>query len=336
MKRALITGISGQDGAYLSQYLIGRGYKVFGTVRRVSSPTNLWRLSAFNLLNTIDLIPADMTDPGSILRALQIARPDEVYNLAAQSFVKASFEMPGATAQVDALGVLNVLEAVRLTLPQARLYMASSSEMWGNNLATINDEDATLLPASPYGVSKVFGHHLARIYREGYGMYVVSGILTNHNSPMRGLEFASRKITNYVGQLFVGRAKNKLQLGNLEPLRENGYAPAYVEAMWLMLQQKTPDDFVIATGDGRSVKQFIDRAFSIIGEDWNDHVEVVTSEIRPLDIDRVVGDPRKAKEILGWQHPISHDELVQIMVHADINRWKRYVKGETFPWDVLP
>ncbi len=336
MKRALITGTSGQCGSFLAKSLLNKGYQVSGTVRRVSSPTNLWRLAELQILDRVHLIPADMTDAGSLLNAIRLCHPHEIYNLAAQSFVHASFQMPQATTDVDALGLVRLLDAIRSINPDIRVYQASSSEIYGAaGEHLLLDENSPKIPNSPYATAKLYAFHTARLYREAYGMFVVNGILFNNDSSLRGQEFVSRRISNYVGRLAVGLAKEKLALGNLNAIRDFGFAPSYMDVAWRMLQQDKPDDYVVATGIGHSVQDFAKAAFAHIGEDWQRHVEISDAQKRPLDVPRLVGCAEKARLKLDWQSQVSFGELVTIMVEADIQRWQRYKRGENFPWDVI-
>jgi GDPmannose 4,6-dehydratase len=331
-KVALITGITGQDGALLAKFLLDKGYEVYGTFRRASSP-NFWRLQALGIETKVNLIPADVTDMASILEAIKFARPDEVYHLAAQSFVGASFETPVATSMITGIGTVNVLEAVRQTDPSIKVYFAATSELYGNTRfqGKINEE-TPFNPASPYAVAKLFGYYMTKVYREGYKMFAVSGILFNHESEYRGLEFVTRKISNGVAKIYLGLS-NELKLGNLDAKRDWGYAPEYVEAMWLMLQQDKPEDFVIATGEAHSVREFVEEAFSYVGLDWTKYVKVDKAFMRPVDVNVLVGDYSKAKQKLGWEPRTPFKELVRKMVRADIERWQRWLNGEKVPFD---
>jgi GDPmannose 4,6-dehydratase len=331
MKRALITGITGQDGAYLAKFLLEKGYEVFGTYRRLSTP-NFWRLQYLNILQKVNLIPADLIDFGSIVDAIKISEPDEIYNLAAQSFVGASFEQPVATGDVTGLGVTRILEAIRQINPQIKFYQASTSEMYGNSSDEPLNENSPFAPVSPYATAKLYGYWMTRIYREAYGVFACNGILFNHESPLRGLEFVTRKISNGVAKIYLGIEK-ELKLGNLETKRDWGYAPDYVESMWLMLQQREPDDFVIATNESHSVKEFAEKAFEVVGLDWQKYVKIDKRFLRPIDVPSLRGDFSKAKKKLGWEPRIKFDKLVKIMVHEDISRWERWLKGERFAWD---
>jgi GDPmannose 4,6-dehydratase len=331
MKNVLITGITGQDGAYLAKFLLDKGYEVYGTYRRLSTP-NFWRLQYLNIFEKINLIPADLLDSASIFEAIKISNPDEIYNLAAQSFVGASFEQPVATGEITALGVIRILEAIREIDPQIRFYQASTSELYGGENLQSQNEETPFRPASPYGAAKLYGHWITRIYREGYGIFACNGILFNHESPLRGLEFVTRKISNAVAKIALGLEK-ELRLGNIETRRDWGFAPEYVESMWLMLQQKEPDDYVIATGETHTVKEFVQEAFKFVGLDWQDYVKIDKRFFRPLDVNYLQGDPTKAKKKLGWKPKVKFRELVKIMVKEDLQRWERWQRGERFPWD---
>lgn len=331
MKKALITGITGQDGAYLSDFLLQKGYSVFGTYRRTSTP-NFWRLHYLNIFDKVKLVPLDLIDSGSIIEALRIAEPDELYNLAAQSFVAASFQQPVATAEVTGLGVTRILEAIRLISPHTRYYQASTSELYGNGTYEAYTEITKFQPSSPYAAAKLYAYWLTRIYREGYGIFATNGILFNHESPIRGLEFVTRKISNAVAKIKLG-LETHIELGNLDAKRDWGYAPEYVESMWLMLQQDHPDDFVIATNEAHSVSEFAELAFAVVGLDWRDHVRSDAKYQRPVDVNSLRGDYSKAQWALGWQPNVKFNELVRLMVEEDLNRWTRWLNGERFYWD---
>ncbi|MBS3067621.1 GDP-mannose 4,6-dehydratase [Candidatus Micrarchaeota archaeon] len=331
MKSALITGITGQDGAYLAKFLLDKGYKVFGTYRRLSTP-NFWRLFAVDVYDKVTLIPAELIDSASLTEALKVSEPDEVYHLAAQSFVGASFEQPVGTGQVTGIGVARLLEAIRSFDPKIKTYQASTSELYGNNKKEAQNEETTFSPASPYSAAKLYGYWMTRIYREGYKMFCSNGILFNHESPIRGLEFVTRKITNAVSRISLGLQK-KLVLGNLDAKRDWGYAPDYVEGMHMILQHHEPEDFVFATGEAHSVRDFVEKAFAVVDLDWHKYVETDQRCKRPLDVNHLCGDYSKAKEHLGWKPKVKFDELVKIMTKADVERWTRWQKGEVFPWD---
>jgi GDPmannose 4,6-dehydratase len=318
MKSALITGITGQDGPYLAEFLLKKGYKVAGTVRRLSTP-NMENIR--ELTDKIRLFSADLLDQGSLTDAIRQSEPDEVYNLAAQSFVKASWDQPVLTGEFTAIGVTRVLQAIRAVNPKIKFYQASSSEMFGKVTESPQKETTIFHPRSPYGVAKVYGHYITVNYRESYGMFACSGILFNHESPRRGIEFVTRKITNAVARIKLG-LQEKLELGSLEPKRDWGFSGDYVEAMWLMLQQEKPDDYVIATGENHSVREFVEEAFKVVGiTDWQKYVISNKKEhVRPAEVDYLIGDYSKAKRILGWEPKTSFKELVKMMVEADLKR----------------
>jgi GDPmannose 4,6-dehydratase len=318
MKSALITGITGQDGPYLAEFLLKKGYKVAGTVRRLSTP-NVENIK--DIADKIELYSADLLDQGSLTDAIKKCEPDEVYNLAAQSFVKASWDQPVLTGEFTAIGVTRVLEAIRTVNPKIKFYQASSSEMFGKVTETPQKETTRFHPRSPYGVAKVYGHYITLNYRESYGMFACSGILFNHESPRRGIEFVTRKITNAVARIKLGK-QDKLELGSLEPKRDWGFSGDYVEAMWLMLQQEEPDDYVIATGENHSVKEFVQEAFNVAGiENWEKYVVSNNPKhTRPAEVDYLIGDASKARNVLGWTPKTSFKELVKMMVEADLKR----------------
>lgn len=318
MKKALITGITGQDGAYLAQFLLKKGYRVYGAFRR-SSTVNLERLEYLGITDQVELVPLDLLDLGSIIRVLERVQPDEVYNLAAQSFVAVSFDQPVATGQITGLGAVNVLEAIRTVNPKIKFYQASSSEMFGKVQTVPQNEQTPFYPRSPYAAAKVYAHWMTVNYREAYGLFACSGILFNHESPLRGLEFVTRKITHGVARIKCGLAK-ELRLGNLEAQRDWGYAGDYVEAMWLMLQQVHPDDYVIATGEAHSVREFAARAFACAGLNWEDYVVADPQFMRPADVELLVGDASKARRVLGWKPKTTFEQLVEMMVKADLRR----------------
>ena len=314
MRRALITGITGQDGSYLSELLLRNGYEVFGLVRR-SSSVNYDRLGP--LQDQVKLIPGDLLDSSSLISAIQIAQPDEVYNLAAQSFVPTSWNQPVLTSEFTALGVTRMLEAIRTVNPKTRFYQASSSEMFGMVNESPQRESTRFYPRSPYGVAKLYGHWMTVNYRESYGMYAVSGILFNHESPRRGLEFVSRKVTYAAARIGLG-LQQKLKMGNLDAKRDWGYAGDYVAAMWLMLQQDKPEDFIIATGESHSVRELVEIAFSHVGLDYRDYVEIDPALYRPAEVDHLRGDFTKARAILGWKPGMPFANLVRLMVDCDL------------------
>ncbi len=313
-KKALVTGITGQDGSYLAELLLEKGYEVHGLVRR-SSSFNTWRID--HVRDQLVLHYGDLVDQNSLLRALEAVGPDEVYNLAAQSHVKVSFEMPEYTTDVTAIGVLRVLDAVRDLGLRTRVYQAGSSEMFGLVRETPQSERTPFHPRSPYAVSKVYGHWMSVNYRESYGMHVSNGILFNHESPRRGENFVTRKITMAVAAIKQGRA-GELRLGNLDAKRDWGYAKDYVEAMWRMLQQDEPDDYVVATGETHSVREFCEQAFACVGLDWKDFVKVDPKYFRPAEVDVLLGDASKAGRVLGWQPRVTFRELARLMVEADL------------------
>jgi GDPmannose 4,6-dehydratase len=315
-KRAIITGITGQDGSYLAELLLDKGYEVTGIVRRLSA-ANFWRIE--HLLDRVTLRPADLLDQLSLIRVVQDVRPQEFYNLAAMSFVPASWDQPLLTGEFNSQGVTRVLEAIRQVDPGIRIYQASSSEMYGRVREVPQTEMTPFYPRSPYGVSKVFGHYITVNYRESYGIYAVSGILFNHESPRRGIEFVTRKVTDGVARIKLGLATS-LGLGNLEACRDWGFAGDYVRAMWLMLQQDTADDYVIATGVSHSVRQLVESAFSHAGLDWQQHVKIDPAFLRPAEVDHLIGDASKARNVLGWVPELSFEKLVAMMVDADIER----------------
>jgi GDPmannose 4,6-dehydratase len=312
-KRALITGITGQDGSYLAELLLDQGYKVIGLHRR-SSTVTFERIS--HLTDRLTLVPADLLDESSMIRVLRDHRPTEVYNLAAQSFVQTSFAQPLLTGDVTGLGVTRLLDAILLVDPSIRFYQASSSEMFGKVLEVPQTERTPFYPRSPYGVAKVYGHWITVNYRESYGMHASSGILFNHESPRRGLEFVTRKVTFSAAAIKLGLQKS-VSLGNLESQRDWGYAPDYVRAMWLMLQQDEPGDYVVSTGETHSVRELCQIAFDQVDLNWEDHVVVDEQFFRPAEVDLLIGDPSKAAAKLGWKPAVSFEELIRMMVDAD-------------------
>ena len=319
MPKALITGITGQDGSYLAEFLIKQGYEVLGMVRRTST-INFDRIRHFQ--DQVTLVQGDLLDQVSLLNILEEHKPDEVYNLAAQSFVPTSWTQPVLTGEFTALGVTRILDAVRLIDPKIRFYQASSSEMFGKVREVPQRESTPFYPRSPYGVAKVYGHWITINYRESYDLFACSGILFNHESPRRGLEFVTHKITNAVARIKLG-IDSELRLGNLDARRDWGYAPDYVRAMWLMLQQEGPDDYVIATGETHSVQEFCEEAFKFVDLDWREYVVQDERFMRPAEVDLLVGDPSKAGGLLGWEPTVTFAELVRVMVDADIEALKR-------------
>jgi len=335
MRRALITGITGQDGAYLAKLLLEKGYEVFGSYRRLST-ANFWRLEYLEISQRVNLVPIELTDTNSVIEALRLSEPNEIYHLAAQSFVEASFETPVATGDFTGLSLTRIIETVRQTCPDARFYFAATSEMFGEAFALGGDrplrESDVFCPMSPYAAAKLYAYWITRIYRSAYKIFAVCGILFNHESPLRGLEFVTRKITNEVAKISLGLSK-RLNLGNLDARRDWGYAPEYVESMWLMLQQKEPDDYVVATGEAHSVKEFARKAFEKVGLDWQEYVVPDKRFIRPLDVPSLVGDCTATEKRLGWKPTVKFDRLVELMMNEDLDRWRRWSKGERFPWD---
>ena len=313
-RRALVTGITGQDGSYLAEFLLEKGYDVYGLIRR-SSTVNFERIR--HIQHDVHLLSGDLLDQNSLMFAIQEARPHEVYNLGAQSFVPASWAQPLLTGEITALGVARLLEAIRSTDAGIRFYQASTSELFGKVRESPQSETTPFYPRSPYGVSKVYGHWITINYRESYDMYACAGILFNHESPRRGLEFVSRKITNGVARIKQGR-DSRLLLGNLDARRDWGYAGDFVRAMWMMLQQETPDDFVIATGRDRTIREFCEAAFGSVGLDWEEYVEVDERFLRPAEVEVLRGDPSKARRILGWEPEVSFEEMVAMMVERDM------------------
>jgi len=313
-KRALITGVTGQDGSYLAEFLLEQGYEVIGMVRR-SSTVNFERIS--HIQDRLDLVAGDLLDEVSLISVLRDHRPQEVYNLAAQSFVQTSWSQPVLTGETTALGVTRLLDAIRTVDPGIRYYQASSSEMFGKVQEVPQTESTPFYPRSPYGVAKVYGHWITVNYRESYGLHASSGMLFNHESPRRGLEFVTRKVTHGVARIAAG-LDEKLPLGNLESQRDWGYAADYVRAMWLMLQQDAPDDFVVATGETHSVRELCELAFAAAGLDWEQHVIVDERFLRPAEVDLLVGDATKARETLGWERDVDFPGLVAMMVEADL------------------
>ena len=324
-KRALITGITGQDGSYLAELLLDKGYEVIGVVRRSSAP-DLWRIR--HLLNRVTLRAGDLLDQLSLVRIVADVRPHEFYNLAAMSFVPASWDQPMLTAEFNSQGVTRVLEAIRQVDSSVRLYQASSSEMFGKVREVPQTELTPFYPRSPYGVSKVFGHYITVNYRESYGMFAVSGILFNHESPRRGLEFVTRKVTDAVARIKLGLT-DTLSLGNLDAERDWGFAGDYVRAMWLMLQQDRADDYVIATGISHSVRDLVTIAFSHAALDWQQHVRQDPALLRPAEVDQLIGDATRARDHLGWTPAVSFDQLIRMMVDADLERWSAAIAAGT-------
>ena len=318
-KKVLITGVTGQDGSYLAEFLLEKGYKVYGLIRR-SSTSNYDRIK--DIVDEIELVQGDLLDQHSLTSAVKDIQPDEVYNLAAQSFVPTSWNQPVLTGEFTALGVTRALEAVRLVKPDAKFYQASSSEMFGQVRETPQNEDTPFYPRSPYGVAKAYGHWITVNYRESYNLFAVSGILFNHESPRRGLEFVTRKITHAVARIKLGK-QDKLLLGNIESKRDWGYAKEYIEAMWMMLQQDKADDYVIGTGETHSVKEFLQAAFESVDLDWQKYVETDEKFIRPAEVELLVANPKKAEEKLGWKFKTNYKQLAELMVKEDLEREKK-------------
>lgn len=316
MKKAIITGITGQDGSYLAELLLDKGYGVYGMVRR-SSFERFDRID--HIVNRVSIIQGDLTDQSSLDETIKAIQPDEIYNLAAQSFVPTSWTHPVMTSDVTGLGVTRILEAIKKNKPDARFYQASSSEMFGKVREIPQNEFTPFYPRSPYGVAKTYGHYITVNYRESYKMFACSGILFNHESPRRGLEFVTRKVTDTVARIKLGMAK-ELRMGNLDAKRDWGFAGDYVEAMWMMLQQPEPDDYVIATGKTNTVERMVEIAFSHVGLNWKDYVVIDPKFVRPAEVDILVGDASKAKKKLGWEPKVSLEELIKMMVDADLER----------------
>jgi GDPmannose 4,6-dehydratase len=319
-KSALITGVTGQDGAYISQFLLNKGYNVYGLVARRSTDT-LWRLRELGIENDVHLVNGDLADMSSIIRALNVSKADEVYNLGAQSFVATSWEQPLLTSQVTGIGVAHVLEAIRICNPQARFYQASTSEMFGLIQQAQQDEKTPFYPRSPYGVAKLYGHWLTVNYRESFSLHASSGILFNHESPLRGIEFVTRKVTDAVARIKHGQQK-ELRLGNIDAKRDWGFAGDYVEAMWLMLQQETADDYVVATGRTTTVRDMCEIAFKHVGLNYQDFVVIDPKFYRPAEVDILYGNPAKAEKKLNWKAKTSLEDLITMMVDADMKRVK--------------
>ncbi|MHB8545737.1 MAG: GDP-mannose 4,6-dehydratase [Nitrosotalea sp.] len=330
IKKSLITGITGQDGAYLAKFLLSKGYHVFGTYRRLSTP-NFWRLHYLDIYNKIEFIPADVIDSRSISDALIKSDPDEVYHLAAQSFVGVSFSQPLYTGNITGFGVVRMLEEIKKFNDKIRFYQASTSELYGDEITSVKNESTPFHPSSPYAIAKLYAYWMVDLYRKSYGMYAANGILFNHESPIRGLEFVTRKISNGVAKISLG-LMNKLEVGNTSSRRDWGYAREYVEGMWLMLQQKKPDDYVLATNEMHSVQELIEEACKVAGIS-STKIKSTKENLRPYDVEQLGGNYEKARKKLGWKPKTKFKQLVKIMVEADISRWERWSKGEQFPWD---
>ena len=329
-KTALITGVTGQDGSYLADFLLKKNYKVFGAFRRLSTP-NFWRLHYLDIYNKIELIPCDLTDSRSISECLNKSNPDEVYHLGAQSFVGVSFDQPLYTNDVTGLGTVRILDEIKRNKKKIKFYQASSSEMYGSESSKIKNESTPFNPSSPYAISKLYAHWTVNLYRKAYGIHATSGILFNHESSLRGLEFVTRKVSNGIAKISLGLMEN-LQLGNLDAKRDWGYAPEYVEGMWKMLQQKTSDDFVLATNETHSVGEFVNEACKVAGISTS-KIKTDKRFLRPMDVQNLRGDYKKANKSLGWKPKTTFKNLVKIMVEEDINRWERWLKKEIQPWD---
>jgi len=324
MKRALITGVTGQDGSYLAEFLLTKGYDVYGMVRRASTE-NFERIE--HLRNRITIVQADLLDQLSLIELLETIGPREIYNLAAQSFVPTSWSQPTLTGEFTALGVTKLLEAIKLVDRRIRFYQASSSEMFGQVLEMPQNERTPFYPRSPYGVAKVYGHFITVNYRESYGIYAVSGILFNHESPRRGLEFVTRKISDAVARIKLRMAR-ELRLGNLDAKRDWGYAGDYVRAMWMMLQRRHPEDFVVSSGSAHSVRDFVELAFNHVGLPWKKYVKIDKSLMRPAEVNQLLGDASKARSVLGWKPRVGFEELVRLMVDEDLKRLRRRAKAK--------
>ena len=320
-KKALITGITGQDGAYLAKLLLDKGYKVYGTYRRTSTP-NFWRLEWLGITSKIELVPFDLLDQTSIIDALKIAKPNEVYNLAAQSYVGASFEQPVATGEITGLGLTRVLDSIRVIDPEIRFYQASTSEMFGNSKESPQTLNTPFEPSSPYAAAKLYAHEVTKNYRDAYGLFACAGILFNHESPLRGIEFVTRKITYTMAGIKLG-VFDSISLGNIHAKRDWGYAPDYVEGMWLMLQQSIPQEYILATGKSHSVLEFLQLTSEILNINYENYINIDENLLRPTDVNYLLGDPSKAQKELKWEpNRTSFEKLVEIMVEADIQNIK--------------
>jgi GDPmannose 4,6-dehydratase len=329
-KTALITGVTGQDGSYLADFLLKKNYKVFGAFRRLSTP-NFWRLHYLDIYNKIELIPCDLTDSRSISECLNKSNPDEVYHLGAQSFVGVSFDQPLYTNDVTGLGTVRILDEIKRNKKKIKFYQASSSEMYGSESSKIKNESTPFNPSSPYAISKLYAHWTVNLYRKAYGIHATSGILFNHESSLRGLEFVTRKVSNGIAKISLGLMEN-LQLGNLDAKRDWGYAPEFVEGMWMMLQQKNADDYVLATNETHSISELVNEACKVAGISSH-KIKSTKANFRPYDLEYLKGDYTKAEREIGWKPKIKFKKLVKIMVEEDISRWERWLKKEYFPWD---
>ena len=333
-KRALITGITGQDGSYLAQFLLDKGYEVFGTCRKSATP-NFWRLQYLNILEKVTLVCADLADFSAMFEAVKTCQPHEIYHLAAQTFSGTAFDHAVDSGEITGLGVTRLLEAIMQINSGIKFYQASTIELYGEGGTKPLTEDTPFKPVNPYAVAKLYGYWVTRIYRERHGIFACSGILFNHESPLRGLIFVTRKISNAVARISLGLDK-ELILGNLNTKRDWGYAAEYVKSMWLMLQQEKPDDYIIATNETHAVREFAEKAFNTVGLDWQKHVKTDEKLMRPTDVNFLQGDYSKARDKLGWQPQVKFDQLIEIMVKADLGRWQRWKGGERFPWDIQP
>ncbi len=332
MKKALITGVCGQDGAYLSQLLLEKGYEVFGLDMNTDSQA-CWRLQYLDVYSKVKLIQADMADGKALVDVVGSSRPAEIYNLAAHSSPGSSFRLPVECGEITGLVFVRLLEAAREAAPQARIFQASTRDLFGVGGGSACKESRPFKPANPYAAAKLYAHWMARIYRDSYGMFICNGIMFNHESPLRGIGFVTRKITDAVARIALGK-ESRLALGNLSAKVDWGYAPEYMQAAWLMLQQDAPDDYIVATGEVHSVEEFASRAFEVAGMKWFDYVESDASLMRPADIVVQKGDFSRARTKLGWKPEVKFGKLVEIMVEEDLKRWKRHLDGERFPWDV--
>jgi len=332
-KRALITGITGQDGSYLAELLLKKGYIVFGTYRRLSTP-NFWRLQYLDVFDKVSLIPMDLDDSSSIQNCMEKSKPDEVYHLAAQSFVDTSFAIPETTGNFTGLGVTRVLEAIRHYDTSCRFYFAASSEMFGIEGSPHKklNEQSPFAPVSPYAISKLYGYWSTHMYKKAYDMFTVCGILFNHESPLRGMEFVTRKITNEVAKISLGLSKT-LKLGNLDAARDWGYAPEYVDAIWKMMQQDEPRNYVIATGESHTVLELVKTAFEEVGLEYSNFVKVNSHLHRPAEVPSLRGDASLADKALNWKPTVKFHKLISIMIQEDLKRWKQWLEGRKFPWD---
>jgi GDPmannose 4,6-dehydratase len=331
-KRALITGVCGQDGAYLSQLLLEKGYRVFGLDIGTDSQA-CWRLHYLGIFDQVDLMRADMTDGKALLDAVKNSRPDEIYNLAALSSPGSSFKLPVECGEITGLGFVRLLEATREAGLHARIFQASTRDLFGAGDGRAYNESRSFKPSNPYAAAKLYAHWMARIYRDSYGLFICNGIMFNHESPLRGIEFVTRKITDAVARISLGR-ESRLLLGNMGAKIDWGYAPEYMLAAWQMLQQDVPNDYVIATGQVHSVEEFASKAFQVAGLNWSDYVESDAALLRPSDIVVQKGNYAKARAVLDWKPQVKFDRLVKIMVEEDLKRWKRHLSGERFPWDI--